>query len=719
MKIDKIKKNSYKLILIVLLIMVCYSTYRSIFDIYKPSIELSPIIIIFGILVFIFTFINLKKLISKIKENKANLIAVCICISFFIALSVFGNIFTSIPTYDLSNIIGEVEIMMQNGGKFVTEEYFARCTNQPPVTILVYYIYCLGNIIGFTNLRMFTIIMNSLLIVVTSFFTYLSVKKVKDYKTALITLIFFAVNPCFYIYSSYFYTYTLCMPFASIAIYLYIVAIKNSSIKKSILLLFLGGLLISIGFEIRVVVGILLIGIIIGICLNDKFNAKTLGKLAGLSFGFVAGIIIYTIISIPFDIIKNKDLELPITHYVMYSLNEKSQGKWNLEDYMYTYNNNTYSKKVEANIEMIKERMKDLGIKGWLTLTKEKIAVNWSNGEYDYFPKFLNVEKINSLYEYITGNRKVFIIYYCQICKAVMMFILCVAILGELVSKQKDNTNNYIYISIFGAFLFYLFWEVASSYSLCFLPWMIILFGVGLNKIEKALEIKRISYNINSKETIVDISKFSKNIGITIIITSLFLIVINYPEYAIKEELRWDKRVMQYKEVGNFAPDLSDDVIQQSFKTAKSFNCISIKLKKQNINNVQKYRFILKTEQGEILSTQEFTNSEIKNDELKTFYFKKVTPKENKKYIIELCSVEKNSDKTIAVATFYQNGYEAYLDGDLTINEENTNADLVFQVQNEVVRPYTNKRVYIALSIIIIVIEIFAFYPYLIKKRCK
>ena len=52
--------------------------------------------------------------------------------------------------------------------------------------------------------------------------------------------------------------------------------------------------------------------------------------------------------------IKNKNLELPVTHYIMYSLNDEYDGRWNEKDFNYTYSQKTYDKKVKSNVDEIK-----------------------------------------------------------------------------------------------------------------------------------------------------------------------------------------------------------------------------------------------------------------------------------------------------------------------------------------------------------------------------
>jgi len=274
--LDKIKEISYRSILIILIVLLIYVCYCSIFNIYGAQEELSGIVIIIGTIITILFLIQIKKIISKLKSKYINIIAVIICSIFFILMSISGNYFRENPSYDLSNIITEATKMLNNGGNFESEGYFARYINQTPIAILVFLIYKLGDIIGLSQelLQPFAIVINSLIIAISAYFTYLSVKKIKDEKLGLLTLIFFVMNPIFYIYSSYFYTDTMCMIFAAISIYLYICAIQQKEIKKKIMFLSLSGFILALGFEIRVVLAILLISFIINEILTKRETEK-------------------------------------------------------------------------------------------------------------------------------------------------------------------------------------------------------------------------------------------------------------------------------------------------------------------------------------------------------------------------------------------------------------------------------------------------------------
>lgn len=714
----KFKNYFYKIIIIVLFIVVTYVTYCSIFNIYMSKEDLKPFILILGTIVMIASFIRIKKYLKKIPENKSDIIAIIVSVSFFIMLAVFGNKFSSIPTYDLSNVIKEATYMIHNGGKFVTEEYFSVYSNQIPITVCIYYIFKLGSIINIENLKSFATIMNSLFISITAFFTYLSVKKLKNHKYGLMTLLFFIVNPAFYLYSSYFYTDTLCMPFAAIAIYLFIIYKNNETERNKLLMLISSGIILAVGFKIRVVIGILLIAMIMSILLA-KDNKKTISILTIL-VSFIVGYFGCNILEKSTNPIINENKKFPATHWLMIGSNYKTDGRWNIDDYKYTEAGKTYSEKRKKDIEEIEKRIQKLGATGVVSLIKKKLSVNWSNGSYDYLAKFINVEEINPLYEYITGNKKIFLTYYYQICKITILLLFLIALIEEIRNDEGINSKyNFIYISIFGGFLFYIIWEVLTRYSLTFLPWMILMFGVGIDEIEKYINIDIINLvSNNNKNLNIFITRIKKYIAISTMMCSIFLLIINYNEYAIRKKIFYDKRVVQgSSEQGQLIPKISNKKIEQTFKTDKAFNHIEIRFNKKNTSEETHYTFILKDENGKELVKQSFSSNSIENDKYKGFDFKKIKPKGNKKYTFQISSNDANNSNSIGIATFCQEKYDVYPNGNINIDGEIYEADMTFVVHNVVTRTYVSKKVYLFLSFLIIIIEIFAFYPFLTYNR--
>ncbi len=709
--LEKIKKISYKTILIILLVLMLYVTYCSIYKIYNATEILQPFVIIIGIIVMSMFFIKINKKINTLTKKQTITMAIIICILFFGAMTIFGMNFKSMPYFDLDQIIGEADLMLKNGGHIETKEYFAKYANQIPLMLLVFYINKIGSILNIPNLM---IIINSMFIAVTAFFVFMISKKLKGDKFGLLTLIFFVMNPIFYLYASYYYTDTLCMPFAIISIYLFICANESSNIKNKVILSVIAGLVLAFGFKIRVVVGIVFIGIILALFFQKKEVKSRIIIFICMLLGFLCGLLSYKIIAKNFETVKNKDLEFPPTHWIMMSVNEKTDGRFNNDDYNYTFNAGNYEKKIGKNVKRTILRIKNMGLSRLFELQKKKLEVNWSNGDYEFNNKFYDIEEMNDLYEFIVGNRKIFLIYYLQICKAILYVMFTIAILDEI---RKEKNYKFVFISVFGFFLFYMIWEVGRRYSLSCMPIMILLFSIGIERLEQVLKIKQIKLDAD-KTTIIDFKKAIRYVCITILISTIGLLVINADKYCIHKNIKYDKVAMQLNSYNTYN-DIANNEIEQEFIADKKFNSVSIKFTKNNKKKNNKYNFILTDENGNELVKKEFYSDSVKNREYKTFDFEYIQPRGKTKYKIKLSAENNSEDYCLLGVRLYSDitKFNIYPEGNLIVNGEKYNGDIVFKVENKIERTYISKTLYLFLSIFIIVMEFYVFYPYIKKNK--
>lgn len=257
-------------------------------------------------------------------------------------------------------------------------------------------------------------------------------------------------------------------------------------------------------------------------------------------------------------------------------------------------------------------------------------------------------------------------------------------------------------------------WEVSTRYSLTFFPILVLTFVEGLEIFEKILNIDNIEINLKDNNKLkIDFNKFAGVLGITMIILTIFLGMISVRKYAIKKHIYYDNVVVQYSDHDKI--EISDNVITQTFIANKKFDSISIKFLNKNTDKITNYRFILFGENGEELYTKKFTSKIVdeKGRYLK-FNLGKLKTNKNKEYTIKIYSEDTNKQDTMYVYAYREyEKYDVYPNGKLNINDEETYGDLTFKVQNKNKRTYTSKKIYIALMIIILSIEMFSFYPYI------
>lgn len=701
---NKFFSISYKVIIAILIVLFSYITLVSAF--YGLDQNLSPIIVILGTIITFFLFKIIYKQIQKLFSKKIKIIAIIISILFFIGLLLVGLLLPISSVTDLSHIIEYVNRMFSLDSLTITGSYFSKYTNQVPLLIFAYFFTKIGSIFGCTNVVLMGTIFNALFMSIMAFFIYLTGKELKDEKTGLLALIFTVINPIFYLYSSYFYTDTLCMPFAIIGLYLAIKCIKADNIKKRILFGILSGLIFFIGLKIRIVVVILLIAILALILINKEIKHKLKIYLA-LLIGLAVGLLGFKVIYNYFDINLNSHEAFPITHWLMMGLNEEHTGGYNGSDHDLTFNEKTYEKKKEANIEEIKSRLKELGPIGLIKLEGAKIARTWSSGNYGVYAKLNNTSDGVGIYEYLGGygNTNIFLKYSLQILKTYISFMILLGLVTRF--RKKSDTYHYediIYIALFGAILFYILWESAQRYSLSFLPWMIIPLGLIYERINKKEE------DLSKKEKYNHIMKIS---SIALMLITTLLLTMNFYKYTLEEKTYEDVRILSYR--GFSKIEIGENAVSQTFTTDNNFNQISINFENTNKEEKSTYLFRLyDSKTGEILAQKEFASSNV-NGNYK-FKFDDINPTAETTYEIEITKLE--GESVLKIGT-YDEGvyYKSYNNGSILTNDEEMTGSFIFRVDETHQRTYMSILSYSILSLGILAIEYVCLKDYIINKK--
>ena len=694
----------YKVVIALLVILFFYITIVSAF--YGIGQNLSPLVVILGTIIMFFLFKWLNKQLDKLSNKKIKVIAITLSIIFFIGLLLVGIFLPISSVTDLSHIIEYVNRMISEDSLTITGSYFSKYTNQIPLLIFVYGFTKIGSIFGCTNVLLMGTIFNALFMAVTGFFIYLIGKEIKEPKAGLLALIFMIINPIFYLYSSYFYTDTLCMPFAVIGLYLAIKCIKASNLRNKILLGILSGIMFFLGLKVRIVAVILLIAILAFILINKQVLDKLKIYLA-LLIGLIIGFLGFKVVENSFVLDLDENAAFPITHWIMMGLNEEYTGGYNGTDHDLTFNEPTIEAKKEANIEVIKERIKDLGPIGLIKLEGMKIARTWSSGNYGVYAKLNNTSDGTGIYEYLGGygNTNIFLKYTLQILKTYISFIILLGVYQIFRKKEVEyNYDSIIYIALFGAILFYILWESAQRYSLSFLPWMIIPIGVIYIKLEEKNNTSKESKK--ERQWIMSLkknkTKITKACSIILMLITFLLLTINFPKYTLNEETYEDVRVLSYR--GFSEIEIADNTITQTFTTKDSFNQIRIRFLNINEDVESIYIFRLYDETNQLLVEEEFNSNDIANNSNHKFNFDNITPSKNTCYRIEISKLEGSS--VLSIGTYNESEYyKSYNNGSVYINDEETSDTFIFRVDAVNKRTYISIPSYLILLILILGIE--------------
>ena len=420
--------------------------------------------------------------------------------------------------WDCGKVISDVYGLI-NSGKFEFL-YYAQYPNNIGIFIIIKNVIEIAkyfvDVQIIYNCFLSAMIFNIIMVDIASIFTFLTIKKVIGNKSAYLSLIFIFPLMLFSPYINIPYTDTISMVFPIIILYLYICIkeLPKERIKKYILS-FLLGMLMLIGIFIKPTVIIMPIAIIIiGILNLNKEKIKNIVYSIIVMIFFIMGC---GISYLGYNIQKNQifgeliskqaqeDFKRSYTHFLMMGMQERQNdvigdgknqtlyGTYNVQDDLNTYSIKGYKEKQEYNLKIIKERLKNFGIIGYIKFLYNK--ANWilSDGTFYYgyegtwiVDGYQNKNKVAKIVQkFITVDSKA----YKYITANIMQISWLIILLGLMLSYSKEK-NEYLDIgklAIIGIILFILIFEGRARYLVNYIPIFIFIgvdgLKISLNKI--------------------------------------------------------------------------------------------------------------------------------------------------------------------------------------------------------------------------------------------
>lgn len=217
-----------------------------------------------------------------------------------------------------------------------------------------------------------------------------------------------------------------------------------------------------------------------------------LKKLAQSSVVIIPIVLILTFIYnilFNFYIVRERDYssqKFPIYHWIMLGLSE--YGGYNDEDFMYTYLQEGYENRKNAEIVRIKQRLSELNFITLGNHLNKKLNYTWSDGTY-YAPCKLDRQPLNKniMHEFVLekGEYTDYYKYWPQIMHFGMLIFIVINAGYILKNKEYSNKNIVLILTMYGQTIFLLIWETRSRYLLAFLPIMLMLSLGGIDTLSK------------------------------------------------------------------------------------------------------------------------------------------------------------------------------------------------------------------------------------------
>ena len=448
------------------------------------------ILILATIIWLVILFMLFKKIngIKDIPKRRVNIILVCFFVIFFIIQLIVANQLKVIPTWDFGNNFFAAQNYVLNGELILDAVY----PNNYFLTYSLAILYKISAFIGYMDFQTLSVIVNIILIDLSIFIIYLTVKKLLGVNKALFaTFMCLFVSP-FLLYTPIFYSDTLSLFVPILMFYIFINISEDNTRLKNILLLICLGIVAYVGYKLK---GSTIV-FLVAICLIWLFKK---GRLKGKVFKILITSIVVIVLTFGYHIIenaifpnlKNSDHNLPMTHYIMMGLNDENQiyGSYLYSDRINTEN---ATDKVAYNLEIIQERIGDRGILGNIEFYAIKTLDTWTDGTY-FAPEKLSRQPVNSspLHNIVLPDSKYFdycFNFYTGIVLAMYIFMVISCFIDLKGKINRLDNKTLLRCGLLGLWLFLLIWESRSRYLVDFVPIMIVLTTLSLVDVNTLIE---------------------------------------------------------------------------------------------------------------------------------------------------------------------------------------------------------------------------------------
>lgn len=364
--------------------------------------------------------------------------------------------------------------------------YFSQYTNQIAATAVLAWIQELPCFLGYNAAAyLVCILVDCGLVNLAGVFAALSLRRLTG--SGAISLLAFALFAVLVGISPWIvvpYTDTYSILFPPLVFYLYLLVRNAKSKKTELLLWFLIGLLGRFGMMIKPNSGMVFIAILV-MEIVKLAGEKRRGRLSVLQhFGMVAAAVIllagvWKIMISYTGCILNEDVRLTYTHYLMMGLNEETAGAYSGDDYGFSGSRPTVAERQRANLEVIKERLADYGMGGYLYFLVRKTLTNYNDGTFSWWMEGGFYLKDSSKYQTLLTQRLRRLFYggtdwnlYLGSLEHAMWLGVLGLLLGifRMRTAKMRSAESVMLLSLLGSFAFVTLFEARGRYLYCMLP---------------------------------------------------------------------------------------------------------------------------------------------------------------------------------------------------------------------------------------------------------
>lgn len=391
------------------------------------------------------------------------LILMCICI-FGIQYTIGNNVVHS-AIYDHEKVLHGAMMWAQGmtGEEFIPyDNYLHYYTNNLGLFMIQQLIFRVALFLGFTNLYTVAIFTGHLIFtsMIIASFVYLD-ENISGHR-ALFFLMTICMYRPLYFQSSISYTDTYSVwgiPFMLLFISR---GINTEKLWKKMIYAIISAIFMVVGVHIKTTVAIVVIALFIQTVVNN-LKINNMAFFAVMLTCFVVGHNCFN--NWTYTTVRHPDRDseaMPLTHWIMMGL--QGDGAYNGEDEHRITLSVPPGMRVDKNIEVIKQRLEDMGPEGYLKLLYRKTCRTFGSGNAEVYYTYKYHESdstpFNFVYESTLENGKYYP-YFNYASQAVYLTAILLGIIGAVLSIfRKYNFEKFApNVALIGFWLFMMLWE--------------------------------------------------------------------------------------------------------------------------------------------------------------------------------------------------------------------------------------------------------------------
>ena len=367
--------------------------------------------------------------------------------------------------------------------------YFQHYENNQFILVLLSLWFMLCRFLfGNQDYEFFANALNVIAISSSLIFTYLAAKNFFGLKSAFSTLVAWFFCLPFYAYAATYYTDTLALPFITLSAWLLSIFYKT----RRLIFLVPAGLVMGLGCKMKGTLLVYTVAVLIWLFfLGELSLAKRITALAlvvGFLFTATQGFsLFYEKSGLYGEHPTDKGgMAVPFTHWLM--MGQNPDGPYVQSDVDFTMGiAGGYQERRRVCWDIFRGRVLSKGPVIFLIFTNRKVVETWGDGSYysffnlGYSEGYHPDSFLRRLIDRHDPVSKPFFLF-CDIFHFSMLAALVGTLLQRLSEKKWVADGLFLFqLSLFGMFLFELFWEWRSRYLFVYIPLLLCILPLGIS----------------------------------------------------------------------------------------------------------------------------------------------------------------------------------------------------------------------------------------------